>query len=185
MVCCAVHSSLDTNVENGHALICFKRKGLSDITLLKGWCKTKTDPAHFNLPGNHINFWVIWANWVCCVMLAGCPWNTSSRNAHNFHPLRNQRASTEQGYDTECRAAIGESTAVVTEIDFWGTESAARFERLKLDSEEGLWFFPVSKGSNRGFGCSFALTWRNGVRSLLGRSLNCKKVCEGQENAYS
>lgn len=35
------------------------------------------------------------------------------------------------------------------------------------------------EGSNRGFGCSLALTWRNGVstmksRSLLGTSLNCR-----------
>lgn len=49
------------SLENGHASIRFKRKGLSDIILLKG---TKTDPAHFNLPGNHIIFWVNRANCV-------------------------------------------------------------------------------------------------------------------------
>lgn len=40
-----------------------------------------------------------------------------------------------------------------------------------LDSGEGLEFSPVqpaSKDSNRGFDCNFALTWRNGVRNLLG-----------------
>lgn len=58
MVCFAVLSSLNISVENGHASIYFRRKVLSDITLLKRWCKTKTDPAHFNLPGNHINFQV-------------------------------------------------------------------------------------------------------------------------------
>lgn len=62
-----------------------------------------------------------------------------------------------------------------------------------LDSGEGSCPFPVqpvSRGSNRGFGCSFARGWRNGVRTVksrspLGTSLSCKKACEGQENACS
>lgn len=53
-------------------------------------------------------------------MLAGCPNNAtikySSENAINFHPLGNQGARREQGYDTEWRAAIGDSTAGVSEI---------------------------------------------------------------------
>lgn len=35
----------------------------------------------------------------------------------------------------------------------------------------------VSQGSSGGLGCCFALGWRNGLRSLLGASLSCRKVC--------
>lgn len=54
MVCCAVESSLDMHVEDGHASTYLNKKVLSGITLLKGRCKTETDSAHFTLPGNHV-----------------------------------------------------------------------------------------------------------------------------------
>jgi len=56
MICCAIQSPLDMHVEDGCASIYFNKKVSSGINLLKEWCKTNTDPAHFNLPGNHINF---------------------------------------------------------------------------------------------------------------------------------
>lgn len=56
MVCCAVQFSLEIRVVDSHASMYFSKNVLSGITLLKGRYKTKTDPVHFNLPGNHVNF---------------------------------------------------------------------------------------------------------------------------------
>lgn len=56
MVYCIVQFSLDIHVVDSHASMYFSKNVLSGITLLKGRHKTKTDPVHFNLPGNHFNF---------------------------------------------------------------------------------------------------------------------------------
>lgn len=59
VICChglLCHSVLPGCVKGGHASIYFNKKVFPGITLLKGWCKTKADPAHLNLPGNYISF---------------------------------------------------------------------------------------------------------------------------------
>lgn len=124
--------------------------------------------------------------------------NTSSKSAVDFHPIRKQGARREQGYDTKWRAAISDSTAVVSEIS--EEQDCQRGQPgwkgwSWTEQWRGIVIFPVqpvSKGSNRGFGCSFAWPWKNGVstvksRSLLGTSLNRTKVCEGQDalNPYN
>lgn len=66
-------------------------------------------------------------------------------------------------------------------------KDSSRAGKAGLGSGGRLCPFSLQPGSQRsggGFGCCFALSWRNGVRtlksrSLLGASPSCRKVFEG------